>query len=214
MSYPPSERHGMADTSLLRIALEQGRLARMLSARMLSKAVTEGESPPFENQAQLLRDFIPQLHQAYAPYTPLDDNAGFEMTVTVTHLVAAKLLLLTCLPTILSSDASSMATDARRHKLLISAVEIAEYSHAIHSEARFRPFDWICKTYTHWYATICMLIEMTRLPWSPIIERAWIALHSQHLLPDPSTVTIDSHIWTPLRSMLSEARRRRIAEIG
>jgi len=58
------------------------------------------------------------------------------------------------------------------------------------------------------------LIEMARRPWSPIVERAWVALHSSWLIPVRSESQKNVRVWFPLRKLISQARKHRDTEIA
>lgn len=97
--------------------------------------------------------------------------------------------------------------------MLVAAVEVAEYNHALNAEEACRQWRWLYQTYTHWHAIIYILIEILSRQWSPIVERAWVALHSSWLIPAQSTMRNNPRIWVPLRKMMAKARKHRTAEL-
>lgn len=58
-----------------------------------------------------------------------------------------------------------------------------------------------------------MLMEISRRPWSPIVERAWVALHSEWLIPSQSHMDKNLRFWVPLKKMTTKARKHRDAEL-
>jgi len=124
----------------------------------------------------------------------------------------AKMTLFIYLP-ILFSSPSEHFSDEVKTKLLVAAIEVAEYNHTLNTEQACRQWRWIYQTYTHWHAVVYLLIEISRRPWSPIIERAWAALHSQWLIPAQSHMDKNLRIWVPLRKLTARARKHREAEL-
>ena len=195
-----------------------------------------------------------------------DKDIKHWVNVTVVRLVVAKMTLLIYLPLLLSPPSPSSSssgdmqggyqqqkqdqqsptdTNALRTRLFIAALEVAEYNHALNAERACRHWRWIFQTYTHWHAVVHLLLAVTtvesgsgrRRPWSPVSERAWVALHSAWLIPahvrsaaaaaSPSPVpssaspsaSASAHeesfgIWVPLRRLMVRARRHRAAELA
>lgn len=125
----------------------------------------------------------------------------------------AKMTLVVFLPVLFSSP-SEHFSDEIRTKLLVSAIEVAEYNHALNAEQACRKWRWIYQTYTHWHAIVYLMIEISRRPWSPIVERAWVALHSSWLIPAQTPMDKNLRIWFPLRKLMAKARKHRDAELN
>jgi len=60
---------------------------------------------------------------------------------------------------------------------------------------------------------VYLLTEITRRPWSPIVERAWVALHSEWLVPTQAHMDKNLRFWLPLKKMTTKARKHREAEL-
>jgi hypothetical protein len=125
----------------------------------------------------------------------------------------AKMTLIVFLPALFSSPADDIS-DETRTKFLISAIEVAEYNHELNAEEACRQWRWIYQTYTHWHAIVYLLIEIARRPWSPTVERAWVALHSRWLIPVQKNLDKNLRIWIPLRKLMYKARKHRDAELN
>jgi hypothetical protein len=124
----------------------------------------------------------------------------------------AKMTLFVYVPILFSSPDKGFS-DKIRTQLLVAAIENAEYNHALNAEHACRHWRWVFQVYTHWYAVVYLLIEISRRPWSPIIERAWVALHSQWLIPPQSHMDKNLRVWIPLRKLMAKARKHREAEL-
>ena len=57
------------------------------------------------------------------------------------------------------------------------------------------------------------MVEISHRPWSPLVERAWVALHSSWLIPPQTHTDNNLRIWIPLRKLLYKARKHRAVEI-
>ncbi|RGP67101.1 hypothetical protein FSPOR_6157 [Fusarium sporotrichioides] len=203
----PVEREGVTDMSL---AIAMCELANV-SMQMMTSSLQSG-SPSLDDQAQLLDDYRKKLEDGYFRYSIDPDDIINWVGVVVTRLVLSKLTLLVYLPSLFTSP-SDRFSDEVRDRLLIAAIEIAEHNHSLNAETRCRQWRWIYQTYTHWYAIVWLLIEISRRQWSPIIERAWIALHSEWLIPSRNSMAKNMRMWIPLRKLMTKARNHRDAQL-
>ena len=166
-----------------------------------------------EDQSRMLNDIYQKYEQGYLQYSSESGNIAYWVAVTIARLVMAKMTLIVFLPVLFSSP-SDHFSDEIRTKLLVSAIEVAEYNHALNAEQACRQWRWIYQTYTHWHAIVYLMIEISRRPWSPIVERAWVALHSNWLIPTQTPMNKKLRIWIPLRKLIAKARKHRDAELN
>ncbi|KAL9945810.1 hypothetical protein D7B24_009319 [Verticillium nonalfalfae] len=131
---------------------------------------------------------------------------------TSTRLVIAKLALFIHLPTLLTAGDAGVSARIR-NDVLVAAIEVAEFNHVLSADPASQPWRWIVETYTHWHAIVFLLIEAARRPWSAVVERAWVALHSRWLIPAQPKGDKSARVWIPLRRLMRRARRHRDAEI-
>ena len=202
----PAGREAITDMTCPLVNFEISNVTR----KMMVQSVKGGE-PRMEEQERLLNEIDEKLNQGYLQYSLESGNIAQWVMVTIARLVMAKMTLLVYLP-ILFSSPSEHFSDKIRNKLLVAAIENAEYNHALNAEHACRHWRWVYQTYTHWYAIVYLLIETVRRPWSPLVERAWVALHSQWLIPTQSHMDKSLRIWVPLRKMMAKARKHRDAE--
>ncbi|KAK3941018.1 fungal-specific transcription factor domain-containing protein [Diplogelasinospora grovesii] len=135
------------------------------------------------------------------------------VAVIIARIVVAKMSLILYMPLLFSTPDENMSAEIRT-KLFVAAIEVAEYNHALNSEHACRNWRWVFQTYTQWHAIVFLLIEIARRPWSPTVERAWVALHSEWLIPDVRTTSDkNARIWVPLRRLMARARRHRQQEL-
>ncbi|RGP81083.1 hypothetical protein FLONG3_872 [Fusarium longipes] len=203
----PVERQGVTDMSL---AIAMCELAHV-SMHLINSSLQSG-GLSLEEQAKLLDYHRNKLENGYFRYAIEPDDIINWVGIVVTRLVLSKLTLLVYLPSLFASPSDHFSSDVR-DRLLIAAIEVAEHNHALNAETRCRQWRWIFQTYTHWYATVWLLIEISRRQWSCTIERAWIALHSEWLIPPRNSMTKNARMWFPLRKLMARARSHRDAQL-
>ena len=204
----PTEHYGVTDMSFARIQAGITDIHRQIMTRG-----TKNGAAGLEDQSRLLNEIYQKFEQEYLQYTTASGNIVYWVAVTVARLVIAKLTLIAFLPALFSSPGEQIS-DAIRNKLLISGIEVAEYNHALNTEEACRQWRWVYQTHTHWHAIVYLLIEISRRPWSPIVERAWVALHSTWLIPARNPIDMNLRIWVPLRKLMDKASKHRDAELN
>ena len=204
----PIERNGVTDMSFTRIFFGIGDIMR----QMMAHSVRDGVAG-LEDQSRLLNAIYQEFEQGYCQYTTESENIAYWVGVNIARLVTAKMTLIVSLPVLFSSPREHISDDVRT-KLLVSAIEVAEYNHALNAEQKCRQWRWVYQTYTHWHAIVYLMIEICRRPWSPIVERAWVALHSSWLMPAQTPKDKNLRIWVPLRKLMDKACKHRDAELN
>lgn len=203
----PPERQSVTDMTYALATCEICHVVRRLMVP------TPGEEPlEPEDKNRLLNEIYESLDRVYLRYTTETENITYWVAVISTRLVIAKMTLLIYLPVLFSSPSEQLSEELRT-RLLVSAIEVAEYNHSLNSEKACRHWRWMFQTYTHWHAIVYLLIEISRRPWSPIVERAWVALYSSWLIPVQSKTDKNLRIWFPLRKLMANARKHRDAEL-
>ena len=204
----PPERDGLTDMSFARVFFGMGDIMRQMMAHSVRDGVGD-----LEDQSRLLNALYQKFEQGYCQHTTNSENIAYWVGVNISRLVVAKMTLIIFLPVLFSSPSEHISDDVRI-KLLVAAIEVAEYNHTLNAEQACRQWRWIYQTYTHWYAIVYLMIEISRRPWSPLIERAWVALHSSWLIPAQTPMDKNLRIWVPLRKLMEQARKHRHAELN
>ena len=207
ITHMPAAREGITDMSFPLVWFEMGEVSKQMMAQS-----AKDDAPGIEEQSRLLNEIFQMLDKRYLQYSVESGNIAYWVAVTVARLVMAKMTLFIYLPVLFSSP-SEHFSDEIKDKLLVAAIEVAEYNHALNAEQACRHWRWVFQTYTHWHAVIYILIESSRRPWSPIVERAWVALHSPWLIPAQSNMDKNLRVWLPLRRLTAKSRKHRDAEI-
>lgn len=203
----PQPRQESTDMTFALISFEICDISRQMFARLAKQGALS-----LEEQTSLVNELNERLHKGYLQYINDPDNVAHWAFATTARLTMCKMTLIVHLPTLFSSP-SERFTDETRTRLLVTAIEVAEYNHAFNSEPACRNWREISQTYTQWHAIVYLLIEIGRRDWSPIVERAWIALHSKWLIPEQSNTNKKLQIWVPLRRLMVKASRHRQAEL-
>jgi len=201
----PTAREGLTDMTIPLISCQILVLTKKLMALN-----TKEDGSSIEEQSRLLNEIWVTVENSYLKYST--DSLAYWVQVQVARLVMAKLTLLVYLPALFSSPGGNFS-DTIKTNLLIAAIEVAEYNHVLNEEYECRHWRWVYQTYTHWYAVIYILLEVSRRPWSPIAERAWVALHSKWLISAQTHLDKTQRVWVPFRKLMAKARKHREAEI-
>ncbi|KAJ5396453.1 hypothetical protein N7509_004566 [Penicillium cosmopolitanum] len=197
------EREGLTDMSFPRMSAQTVMIVREMMAK-------NAQSPSIEEQSRLLHEIYQSTEEIYLKHAT-ESSIAYWVSVTIARLVTAKMTLFVYLPHLFSSPSEQLTSEIRA-KLLVCAIEIAEYNHALNSEQACRHWRWVYQTYTHWHAIVYILIEICRVPWSPVVERAWIALHSAWLIPPQSHMNQNTQFCFPLKRLMSKAQTHRRSE--
>lgn len=203
----PVERDGITDVSMARIFFGMSNIMRQMTAAAAKEGVAH-----LQDQHRLLDQIYQKFEDGYCRFATEPGNITYWVGVTIARLTTAKMTLIIYLP-ILFSPPSEELSDDLRSKLLVSAIEVAEYNHALNAEQACRRWRWVYQTYTHWHAIVYLLIEISRRSWSPLVERAWVVLHSSWLIPAQTSVNKNTRIWVPLKKLMSRASEHREAEM-
>jgi hypothetical protein len=175
--------------------------------------VGKGAKAPGD-QDRLLSELYENLNRSFLQHwSDGSENIVSWTAIILTRLIYAKMTLIIYLPVLFTSPGEDLSEELRT-RLFISAIEAADYNHRLNAEKSCRQWRWIYQTYTHWHAIVYLLLESARRSWSPIVERAWVALHSSWLIPVQSKPDKSQRIWVPLRKLMAKAPKRREAELN
>ncbi|KAM0338168.1 hypothetical protein ACHAPU_011418 [Fusarium lateritium] len=204
----PAARDGVTDMSFALAMCELASVSRQLMASSIHSG-----GPTLEEQTRLLDGLQEKLETGYFQYSVEPEDIANWVGVVCSRLVLSKLTLLVHLPSLFASPNDRFSHQVR-DKLLTAAIEVAEHNHALNAETKCRQWRWIYQTYTHWYAIVWLLIEISRRDWSSTVERAWIALHSVWLIPSQHNMAKDVRMWVPLRRLMARGRNHREAQLA
>ena len=171
-----------------------------------------------DEKSQLIDKIYQNFQTQYLQYTSdTDGGISYWVSVCMARLVMAKLVLLSSFPT---SHSPTFATPsppipdpAIQRKLFHAAIHVAEFNHAMNAEETCRHWRWIYQTCTHWHSSVYLALTIPKLEWSPVVERAWVALTSPWLVPSKAFNDQRIEVWFPIKKLLRNAQRHRDAEL-
>ncbi|KAJ5538140.1 hypothetical protein N7494_007619 [Penicillium frequentans] len=202
----PPEHEGLTEMSLTRVNFGIVDVSKQMVTQI-------SKSTSLEEQSRFLDEIFQRLQVGFLQYhSNSESNIMYWTSVATTRLVIGKMTLLVFVPVLFGSPTETLSEEIR-NKLLVAAIEVAEYNHALNSEPACRQWRWVFQTYTHWHAIVYILLEISRRAWSPIVERAWVALHSIWLIPTQSHMGKNLRIWVPLRRLRIKAQQHRESEL-
>lgn len=203
----PMHQNAFTDMSFARMAAGLTTVTRRMTVLSAKPSNTS-----LEQQDTLLQEIYGQFEHEYLQYEADPDNIIYWVTKSIARLVTAKMTLIVFLP-VLFPSAEVRVSDEVSARLIVSAIEVAEFNHELNDNPRARQWRWVYQTHTHWYSIVYLLIITAQCPWSPIAERAWNALQSPWLIPSRARTNEHSKIWVPLWKLMRRARRNREAEM-
>ncbi|KAI6371844.1 hypothetical protein MCOR25_003872 [Pyricularia grisea] len=115
-------------------------------------------------------------------------------------------------------DASADLSQERKDRLVLSAIEVFEYSHLLLHDPRVRRWRWVAYVFMQWQAVTFLLLAISTGPWSPISERGWSALgtmfSSATAAAEIDRISDNAAVWLPFKRLYNRAKRHRMAEIA
>lgn len=216
----PRAREGPTDLTFCLIRYEICNLARRLHSMTtaMSASCQRDLSTTVEQREAMLAEVYQRVETKYLRnVATVEENPMFWVAATISRLILAKMTLMLYQPVLFQGQQSSDVPEEVRDRLLMSSIEIVEYNQVLNNEPRCRQWRWLFQTYTQWHAIAYILVEISRRPWTPTMERGWTALNVTFSRPTPqelAKMAEHSTIWLPLRSLFAKARRHRDAELA
>lgn len=206
----PPEHYGVTDMSFARISAALTDVHRQL--------LSSGSNLSSEERLTLIEQVYQKFQSQYLQHTTeTDGGLSYWVSVCMARLVMAKLTLLSFAPlagrTAPNSRIEPPMENPQDMKLFHAAIQVAEYNHAMNAEEGCRNWRWVYQTCTHWHASVYLALEIPRREWSPIVERAWVALNSPWLIPPKALKDHSKQIWFPIRKLIRNVQRHREAEL-
>lgn len=171
-----------------------------------------------DEKSHLITKIYEEFQSQYLQYTTdTDGGIAYWVSVCMARLVMAKLTLLSFFPVACSTaptiPSAPTPDDTIQTKLLYAAIHVAEYNHAMNAEESCRHWRWMYQTCTHWHSSVYLALAIPKREWSPIVERAWVALNSPWLIPSKAFNDQRIEIWFPIKKLLRNVQRHREMEI-
>lgn len=201
----PVECGEVTDSSFSRICARVADISRQITHA--SRGVIN-----IGRQTDLTNEISKAHHEEYLRYATQPGDPIRSSVLATARLIMGKMTLLGLLPVLFSSSDAALSANIR-DRLLIAAIEVAEFNHELNNNIATQKWRWLYQSHTHWYAITYLMIECNRRPWLPTVERAWLALHSKWLIPANAETSQIGRVWFPLRKLMTKARQHRAREL-
>lgn len=213
----PEERQGATDMTFSLVRFEVCSFARKMHVATSSIAPCpfDTQSTPKQKEEALI-EVYDRVEEKYFRGSMSKDHNPLHWTASlIARLIMAKLSLAIYQPFYLERAGEELSQKVR-DRLFTSCIEVVEYNKLLNGEPKCRQWRWLFQTYTQWHAVAYLLLEICRRPWTPTVERAWMALNTTFRDTEPSEhakLVAHSAAWIPLRKLMIKAERHREAEI-
>lgn len=211
----PPNRDGWTDSSVARVRHEICFMARKI--HITSSALASGshktDLPTLYAKEQMLVDIYEMVNEKFLLPAKNEDDSLVWVTARIVRIIMAKNALIIYHPLLFPGAEQQLSSDIRQ-RLFISAIEVLECSYLLISDPRSKQYRWLFKTYSSLHALAYTLIEICRRPWTPLVERGWLAAEEFEPNPLHYTTKVDqAAVFLPLKRLFTRARKHRQAEL-
>lgn len=133
----PQARQGVTDMTFAIVNYETVEIMRRMTSSNAGAGLASSQ-----DQEVLLKEIYGKVDRAYLQHSQEAGNIAYFMAVNSLRLAIAKMTLIVYLPVLFSSPSDEFS-DEIRTKLLVSAIEVAEYNHTLNSEKACRKWRWL-----------------------------------------------------------------------
>ncbi|KAH8700425.1 fungal-specific transcription factor domain-containing protein [Talaromyces proteolyticus] len=133
---------------------------------------------------------------------------------TIARLIVAKLWLIVHHP--LSKPEGRCLSNEARNKILLTSIEVIEFSRLLETNENTTKWSWLFSSYTQWHAVAFVLAELCVRPLCPGVDRAWMAVNSVFKDWERQPTTKKGLLWRPLSRLMKKAtdfRKRQLEEL-
>jgi hypothetical protein len=113
-------------------------------------------------------------------------------------------------------DGGTSLPQETKDKLFETSLENIEYSLLLETEEKTKRWGWLFRTYVQWHAIAFLLSELRVRTTGDQVERAWRAIEfvmNRKWADDLATNKLKSHLWKPLKKLMSIAKAERDKEL-
>ena len=205
MEHPPVERPGLTEMTSFRLCSK----FTLTTQGMMATGATDTA----EDHDRTLTRIAQELEMECFSLTDQTHDAVHLATAAFMRMALCRLTISAFVPVVTSSPTLDLSA-TMRNKLVVTAIDVLEYNHALNSDESCQPWRWVYQTQQHWHVIVYLLIELSRSLWSSSIERAWVALQSPWLVPARAPDDKTFSVLIPLRKLMAKVRLHRDAELS
>lgn len=198
---PPPERIGCTDMTFSLIRCEVTLAYRQLTYIPPGNSMTP---PKMEDREKLIEKLIARFDERYVRHCDMKVPLQW-VCAMVARLIVAKLWLIVHHPMARAGNAPVTSHDDR-NRLLLTSIEIIEFSHLLERNENTARWNWLFSTYIQWHAVAFVLAELCVRPLCPGVDRAWLAVTSVfHEWERQATQKKKGMLWRPLAKLMKRA---------
>lgn len=207
MKQSPPARTGITDMTMTLMRSELQIAAQ--SAHKLVANNTKLSLPELEAKCDdIWKKTYAGIQSKYLVHSALDERAWILDTMARVVIAKQRLMARCAMP---DPDGS------RRMDRLVATTEVLEFNHMVNSDDRSRKWRWNFAAYTRWHGASYLFTEILQREWSPMIERAWVALGD--IIKDSSLRELESApggsvMLVSFRKLCSLVAKHRQAELA
>ena len=209
-SLPIVERHGFTEMT-----------KSIVTFIMWETAVGVGYVPPvqegeqelvpkvsFEQKEASIAELEKQVQREVLTYCDSSNPIAWTTSV-IARLIMARIRLLLYHPP-LHDNRSPLHQSVPRDVVLLTAVQVLEYTHLLETDPAAEPWRWFCRTYVQWHALAAALAELCVKDKGPLVDRTWRIV--EVVFNDSAARIADSRngmLWRPMKKLWNKAQSKR-----
>jgi hypothetical protein len=206
----PVEKTGCTDMTFALIRCEV-----TLAYRRLTYIPPGSVSIPtsLEDREALIERLHNRLNDRYIRHCDMQIPLQW-VCATVARLIVAKMWLIVHQP--LNKHESSRLSNDSRNKLLVTSIEVIEFSRLLETNENTTRWSWLFVSYSQWHAVAFVLAELCVRPLCPGIDRAWVAVNSTFRDWERQGLSKKALLWRPLSQLMKKAtnfRKKQLEEL-
>ncbi|KAI9821152.1 MAG: hypothetical protein M1827_003886 [Pycnora praestabilis] len=211
--HPPEEREGTTIMTFALVRFELSNVMRRINYVIPGPGMAPslGLTTSLADKGRWLDECLQRVEERYLRHCdtsiPLD-----WVSVNVARLIMAKLWLMVHHKFLLPDSEDTLAGDMRV-RLLITSVEVIEYSRVLETETSTTKWAWLFRTYVPVQALIFILSELCVMSRGPLVDRAWKAIDIAFAnWGEGVTSSRRGILWAPMKKLYAKAQAIREKE--
>lgn len=158
-----------------------------------------------EDREGLIERLNARLNERYIRHCDMQVPLQW-VCATVARLIVAKLWMIVHHPLAARDLNQPTLSQDTRNRLLVTSIEIIEFSHLLERNESTVRWNWLFSTYIQWHAVAFVLAELCVRPLCPGVDRAWLAVNSVfHEWEQQATQKKKGMLWRPLAKLMKRA---------
>ena len=176
-----------------------------------SDCQTRAATFTLQQKEQSIEECHKRLEEKYLKYCDMTVPL-YWVTATVARLIMAKMWLILYHP-FQRPGSGVQLPQQTRDRLLVTSIEVIEYSRLLETEKSTMKWGWLFRTYVQWHAMAYLLAELCNRTKGEVADRAWNAVSGVfESWGEADSASKKGMLWGPLRKLEAKAKQAREAE--